>query len=70
MSMSARKVEQLFELRQGGKYVPDYFAGMIHKGEDKKFKEALMYYFGFAAKDGDIVCAILLRQKPKKSRKY
>lgn len=63
--MNASVVERLFELPKRGKYVPDYFAGVLHGDHDEETIKMLRHFF-VEAEAGDVVCVILLRDKTKK----
>lgn len=63
--MNSRAVTKLFGLNHRLK-VKDYYGGVLDASRlDKKYAAMLRYYFGFRAKPGDVVFAVLLRQSEK-----
>lgn len=67
--MKGRDVEKLFGMPHRKRKVEDYYAGTFH-GDlsiSKKHAQMLLWAFGFCVEPGDMVCAILLREKRKRS---
>lgn len=67
--MKIRDVEKLFQMPRRNRSVDDFYAARLDDTKlDKRYIADLKYYFGFLAKPGDVLCAILIRPYAKRKK--